>query len=61
MITMPVRKQPVESETIDPVLAAKRNRDLIKVTAAIVALSIIVVLAAFFGSQPTSLPMPYMP
>ncbi|HUI07564.1 MAG TPA: hypothetical protein VL486_11235 [Verrucomicrobiae bacterium] len=60
MITIPVQKQPADGETIDPLVAARRNRDLMRVTVAIVALAIIMVVATFCALQPSPLP-PYMP
>jgi hypothetical protein len=60
MLAMSLREQSVEAEVSDPLLVAKRNRDLMRVTAAIVALSIIVVWAAFCISQPLPLPS-YLP
>ena len=56
-IDMPVRQQPVESGVvIDPLLAARRNRDLMRVTAGMVALAIIVAVAIFCIFLPSPLP-----
>ena len=58
MVVIPVQKQPVEAEVVDPLLAARRNRDLMRVTVALVALVIIVAVAIFCTFQPSPLPMP---
>lgn len=55
-IVMPVRKQPVETEVMDPQLAAGRNRDVLRMTVGLVVLMIIVVVAIFNISQPSPLP-----
>lgn len=59
-IVMPMRKQPVEAEVIDPQLAAGRNRDVLRMTVGLVVLMIIVAVAIFSISQPSPLP-PFIP